>query len=269
MIRLLKIDFKKNKSYRTFWILAILYFFVLGIVTASAMEFLKWLKVQGVDFEEFDPTRIPIYYFPDIWQNITFVGTYFKFILAILVIISITNEFSYRTIKQNIIDGMSRMDFLKSKVCMIATLSIASTVFITLIILITGLIYSDPETKTLKYILPGFQFSLAFFLNLFTYLMFALLIGMLVRRSGLSIGLLFIYSVIIENILVLNLPEQLGFLSDYFPMGALDNLITFPFKRYVFMEIRDYVSIGSLITILAYISLYFYLNYALLRKKDL
>ena len=269
MLKLLKIDLIKNYNYRSFWVLTILYFILLGIVAASGMEILKWLKSIGADFEEFDPLRIPLYHFPDIWQNLFYVGTYFKFILAIVVIISITNEFSYKTIKQNIIDGMSRMDFLKSKVATIFILSIAATIFLTLIIIVTGLIYSDPDTKNLKDIFTGTGFILAFFLNIFSYLLFALLVGSVVRRSGLSIGLLFLYSVMIENIIIFNLPDSLEFISSFFPMSSLSALIDFPFKRYLFQEIRDYVAFSALITVVIYIALYFYLNYKLLRNKDL
>jgi len=269
MLKLLKIDFIKNYNYRSFWVLTGLYFVLMGIVAASGMEFLKWLKSLGADFEEFDPMRIPLYHFPDIWQNLLYMGTYFKFILAIVIIISITNEFSYKTIKQNIIDGMSRMDFLKSKVATIFVLSASATIFITLIILITGLIYSDPDTKNLSDIFTDTEFILAFFLNLFGYLLFALLVGMIVRRSGLSIGLLFLYSVMIENIIIFNLPSSLDAISDFFPMSSLGSLIDIPYKKYIFMEIRDYLAFSAFFTVLAYISLYFYLNFRLLRGRDL
>ena len=114
MIKLLKIDFKKLRHYRTFWILSILYFTTMGLVTSSGMEFLKWLKSKGADFDEVDILRVPLYHFPDIWQNLTYISTFFQPVLAIIVIISLTNEFSYKTIRQNIIDGFDRKDFLIS-----------------------------------------------------------------------------------------------------------------------------------------------------------
>jgi len=105
MIRLLKIDFRKLKSYRTFWVLNTMYYFLIASIPISIYEFLKWLKGKGVDFDEFDPTRIPISHFPDVWQNLTYIYVFLKFFLAIIVIISITNEYTYKTIRQNIIDG--------------------------------------------------------------------------------------------------------------------------------------------------------------------
>ncbi len=269
MLRLLKIELTKNLNYKTFLVLTILYFVLMGVFTASGGEFLKFLKQAGADFDGFDPTRIPLYHFPDIWQNVTWLAQWFKFILAIVIIISITNEFSYKTVKQNIIDGFSRKDFLISKTLTIGMLSAAATVYLFLIILITGLIYSDPDTKNLSSILDGMEFMLAFFLNLFVYLLWALLIGTLIKRSGLAIGLLFLYNVFIENIIRLNLYEDYDFLFDYTPMGSLFEIIPIPYFRYVFQEIQDYVSFYSVAILVIYAVLYFYLNYSLLRKRDL
>ena len=142
MIELLSIDLKKLTKNRSFTILLSLYFFSLGVTAASGMEFLKWLKRKGVEFDEWDPTMIPIYHFPDIWHNLTYYALNFRFILALVVIISVANEFQFRTIRQNIIDGFSRWDFIKSKVATIVLLSLASTLFVFLIGLVTGLVYS-------------------------------------------------------------------------------------------------------------------------------
>ena len=172
MIRLLKIDLLKNLNFRAFLIMVAMYFISLGAITASGMEFLKWLKDKGVEFDEFNPLRIPIYHFPDIWHNLAYIGTFFKFILAIVVIISITNEFSYKTIRQNIIDGLDRWDFLKSKIITITLLSIAATIFLFLIALITGLIYTPSED--MRFLFKGVGFVGGFFLETFSFLLFAL-----------------------------------------------------------------------------------------------
>ena len=267
MIRLLKIDLLKNINYRAFLVLVIMYFVSLGAITASGMEFLKWLKNKGVEFDEFNPMRIPLYHFPDIWHNLAYIGTFFKFILAMVVIISITNEFSFKTIRQNIIDGFDRWDFLKSKVFTIALLSVAAMVFIFLIGLITGLIYTPSED--LRFIFKDMGFVLGFFIETFAFLLFSLLIGTLVMRSGLAIGVLFLYTLIIEPIVTFNLPKYLEWIIPYFPIRALNNIVKIPFPKYVFMEIRDYMSIESIVVLALYCGLFIYLTYLMLRKRDL
>jgi ABC-2 type transport system permease protein len=56
------------------------------------MFLMQYLKNQGAEFNGIDPTILPLYDFPDVWQNMTYVATFFKIILAFIVIISVTNE---------------------------------------------------------------------------------------------------------------------------------------------------------------------------------
>ena len=117
MLHLLKIDLKKMTSYRTFWVVCGLYFLTLGFGAASGMEFLKWLANLLDNFDQkLNISRIPLYHFPDVWMNLIWFGGLLKVVLAIMVVISITNEFTYRTLRQNIIDGLSRTEFLVSKI---------------------------------------------------------------------------------------------------------------------------------------------------------
>lgn len=265
MIKLLKIDFKKLRNYRTFWVLIILYFATMGLVTSSGMEFLKWLNSKGADFDEVDILRIPLYHFPDIWQNLTYVSTYFQLILGIVVIISVTNEFSFKTIRQNIIDGFDRKDFLGSKVLMIFVITLASTLFVFLIGAITGSIYS-PATE-MRYFWTGIEFIGGYFLNTFTYLMLVMLFAIWIKRSGLAIGLVLIYPAL-EYAFGASLPDSMDPMLPYLPMHAINAIINVPFQRYVFMEIQDYVDPVSAIVAVGYIVLFTLLAYRNLVKRD-
>jgi len=129
MLHLLKIEFRKMYSYRTFWVVCGLYFLTIGFSTATGMEFLKWLSnTIGKFGQELNTDRIPLYHFPDVWLNLVWWSGFFKVSLGIMVVISITNEYTYRTIRQNVIDGLSRWEFLLSKVLMNVVLSAASVV---------------------------------------------------------------------------------------------------------------------------------------------
>jgi hypothetical protein len=265
MIKLLKIDFKKLRNYRTFWVLIILYFATMGLVTSSGMEFLKWLVSKGADFDKVDILRIPLYHFPDIWQNLTYVSLYFQLVLAIVVIISITNEFSYKTIRQNIIDGMDRKDFLASKVMMVLVLSLASTIFVFLIGLITGLIYT-PATE-MRFMFTGIEFIPAYFLATFSNLMLIMLFAIWIKRAGLTIGIVLIYPAL-EYAFGASLPDSLDPVLPYLPQHAINAIIKVPFQRYAFMEIQDYVDPVSVLVVVAYIVLFIFLSYRSLVKRD-
>lgn len=266
MIRLLKIDLAKLVSYRTFWILLGIYFVVMGAITMSGMEALKWLAEKGAQFGEVDIMKVPLYHFPDIWQNLTYVAQYFRLLLGILIIISITNEFSYKTIRQNVIDGLDRFDFLGSKVLMILGLSIISTVFVFLIGLLMGSIYS-PEAE-MRFMFKHVEFIPAFFMATFNYLLLVMVIALIVKRAGLSIVILLVYP-FLEFMVEVILPESLEFLTNYLPYTALSNLIDLPFPRYIFMEIRDTVAWGDVALNLVYIPVLIAIGYQTIAKKNL
>ncbi|HMV10794.1 MAG TPA: hypothetical protein PK325_13030 [Cyclobacteriaceae bacterium] len=267
MLHLLKIELKKMKDYRTFWVVCGLYFITIGFSTASGMEFLKWLASIFEGFgENLDINRIPLYHFPDVWLNLVWWSGLFKVLLGIMVVISITNEFSYRTVRQNIIDGLSRWEFIGSKMLLNVLLSLMSVALIFLIALITGFIYT-PEIQW-KYVFTDMEFYPAYFLEIFEYLSFALLLGILIRRSGLTIILLLLSSML-EWIVKLNVDDFFPDAIPFFPLESITNLVPLPFYRYAFMEIQDYVKISSVLIAVSWTVIFNYLAYLRLKKADI
>lgn len=267
MLHLLKIDLKKLRHYRTFWIVCGLYFLTLGFAAASGMEFLKWLAslIEGFG-EKININRIPLYHFPDVWMNLIWFSGSLKVVLAIMVVISITNEYTYRTIRQNIIDGMSRSQFLTSKILTNVLLSLMSVTMIFVIGLITGLIYS--QHISLDKILTDLEFFPAYFLEIFFFLSYALMLGIIVQRSGLTIILLLL-SQMIELIIVANLDDYFPDLVNYFPMRSIWRLIDFPLPRYAFQEIRDYIPLAGALTVIGWTLLFNYISYWKLKRSDI
>lgn len=267
MLHLLKIDLKKLIDYRTFWVICGLYFFTLIMGAASGMEFLKWLStiIEGFG-QKINISRIPLYHFPDIWQNLAWGGGLLKLGLAIMTVISITNEFTYRTVRQNIIDGLSREQFLLSKILTNVLLSGLSMVAVFLIAVVTGLIYSPSIEFPFSF--TGIGFFPAYFLEVFAFLSFALMLGVLVQRSGLTIILL-LNSYLIELIIKKNIDDYFPGTVAFFPLESIMNLVPLPFARYAFQEIRDYVSFASIAIALVWTILFNYFAYLKLKKSDI
>ena len=272
MLHLLKIDLKKLTSYRTFWVICGLYFLTLGFTTASGMEILKWIASKGAEFgTSININRVPLYHFPDIWQNLIWISGLFKLILSVMVVISITNEYQYRTLRQNIIDGFSRWEFLLSKILTNILLSLMSVVMIMVIAIVTGLIYTPTIEWT--YIFKGTEFFLAYFIEVFAFLSYALMLGIFVQRSGLTIVLLML-SHMIEAIIKINLframwDDSIGWLKQFFPLESITNLVPLPFARYAFQEIQDYVSLAAVAIALVWTFLFNYFAYLRLKKSDI
>jgi len=272
MLHLLKIDLKKMTNYRTFWVICGLYFLTLGFTTASGMEILKWLASKGAEFgAAININRVPLYHFPDIWQNLIWISGLFKIVLAVMVVISITNEYQYRTLRQNIIDGMSRWEFLQSKILSNVLLSLVSVIMILIIALFTGFIYT-PKIEW-NYFFVGSEFFIAYFIEVFSFLSFALMLGVLIKRSGLTIVMLMlanmIEAIIKINIFRFGVVDQIGWLKQFFPLESISNLVPLPFARYAFQEIQDYVSLAAIAIAIGWAILFNYFAYLKLKKSDI
>lgn len=255
-------------SYRTFWVVGGLYFLTLGVGAASGMEFLKLLArtVEGFG-QEINIDRIPLYHFPDVWLNLIWVGGFLKIVLAIMIVISVTNEFSYRTARQNVIDGLSRQQFLLSKILANVMYSLISVVMLFSIGLVTGLIYS-PELS-LSAIFTDVEFFFAYFLEVFFFLSYALMLGILIQRAGLTIILLLLTQTI-ELIITENMRDHVpDWLLGLFPMKSIWYLIEIPFPRYGFMEIRDYLTFTTIAIVIAWTFLFNYFAYLKLKRSDI
>lgn len=274
MIDAIKLEWLKIKNYRVFWILLGMYLFALTVIASGGVFFLEWLKSQGADFNGIDPTIVPIYDFPDIWQNMTYLGSYAKIFLAFIVIISVNNDVTYNTLRQNIIDGISKKSYLLSKLMFIALLASISTLFLFINGLITGSIYS--HVWEARFIFDELEFIIAYFLDIVVYCSLAFLLALVIKKAGFVIVLLFLYSMMFEPILSAILTNAPFFrdtfwseLVAFFPVQSLNNLITVPFGRYVFMEIQDYIPFKTLVIALGWLVIYLWSVITILKRRDL
>ena len=230
MITLLKTEWLKLKNYTVFKLLSI--FFMLGIVLTNYIVFVVNKNMisrsaAGVVVGAFNP-----YSFTSTWQTTSYATGWLLILPALLIIILITNEYSYRTHRQNIIDGWSRQEFISVKMVLALIIAAITTVIVFLTALTFGLI-SETEFS-----LNGFSHIGFFFLKALSYNMFAVLISVLIKRTGFAIGLYFIYlgaeNIISQLLDVLSLKMKMnggadiGSIGDYLPMNAADGLLTFP-----------------------------------------
>ena len=276
MIKLLTIEFKKVLNYKTFWILIGLYFvfLALGIFMAEYI-----LNNMVDDVNKRLPLPLPhvrIYFFPDIWQNLTyFASIRYVFILpAIVVIILITNEFTNKTIRQNIINGMSKKDFLVSKLQFIFVLSILITLVMFLVIVILGVSHSDAQGMALFW--NKFSFIFAFFIQILTFLIFAFFTGFMLRNTGLSVALFTLYSLFIEPILyfILKIPPlQPNNISPYLPVTSVLKVVEYPaipiMQKIMGINLQDQISLGKCVVPLLYSAIMIGIVFWTMSRKDL
>ncbi len=267
MIRFIKIELRKVLPNRVFWILVILYIILISIVFAGTQGFINEVFDKAGQRSPIPIPEISIYTFPDIWHNLTFLAGYFKIFLAVMVIILITNEFSYKTIRQNVMAGMSRLDFLKSKILFIALISLAATALIFIVGLILGFIYSSGYS--FGDIFSKSIFLLGYLLEIFSFLVFAFMIGFLVKRSGFALGLLLLYYVVIEPIVVYQLPDAWDVVM---PLYNIANLIDVPntaLMKLFGVEFQDYIAITDVALVTGFTAFFLGITYLVMMKRDL
>jgi ABC-2 type transport system permease protein len=274
MIRAFRLEWLKLKNYRVFWILLVMYLLALLMISSLGVFFLEWLKSKGADFDGIDPTIIPIYDFPDIWQNTTYLGSFLKVLLAFIVIISVNNDTSYNTLRQNIIDGVSKKEFVLSKLSLILFLAGISTLFLFLSGLINGSIYSHVSGP--EYIFDELEFLGAYFYDIVVYCSLALLLSLIIKKAGFVIVALFLYTLMFEPILTTIFENQpylkvrfYAQITPYFPIHALNDLIPLPFGKYFFQEIQDNVPASAIMISTTWFVIYLSAIYYLLTKRDL
>jgi ABC-type transport system involved in multi-copper enzyme maturation permease subunit len=137
MKRLLAIEFDKIRYHKASKSIIISYFALLvGISLFASIKF----DIGPIEFHLADQG---IFNFPFIWHFNTYIAALLKFFLLLVIVSMTANEYSYKTIKQNLIDGLSKKEFILSKFYMVVVFSAISTLFVFVISLILGLIFSD------------------------------------------------------------------------------------------------------------------------------
>ena len=273
IIRSFQLEWLKMKHYRIFWVLFGMYLIALLVIASFGAFFLEWLKSKGADFNGIDPTIIPIYDFPDIWQNITWLAAFLKIFPAFIVIISVNNDVTYNTLRQNVIDGLSKKEYLLSKFALVLFLALSGTLLLFATGLVTGLAYS--HTHAIGAMFTDLEFLFAFFYQVVTYCMLAFLLSLIIKKSGFVIVALFLYTLMFEPILAAflgNFPpirETTAWIVDFLPAMSLFNLIDIPFPRYFFWEIKDYLGWKEMAIVTGWLILYTGITSRILVKRDL
>lgn len=276
MIRAFKLEWLKIKHYRVFWVLFGLYLITQFIITNGGIFVLEWLESKGAEFEGIKPSIIPIYDFPDIWLNSVWLASFPKVLVSFIVVVSVNNELTYNTLRQNIIDGISKKEFLLSKFSLILFLAAVCTFFLFITGLITGLIYS--HVTDLRFIFAEMDYLLSYFLQLVAFCLFAFCIALVIKKAGFAIVGILIYSIfqlMFTSFLEFSqfTRDSIGQIVKFFPLYSTEKLTgkiyESPFARYALQEIKTDLFWYEWLIVLCWIGLYGGFIIYLLNKKDL
>ena len=278
MKRLLSIELQKIWMNKASKVLTLCYFILLSFIALIASIKFEIGAIK-LHFAE-----MGIFNFPFIWHFNTYIAAWLKFFLAIVIVSMMANEYSYGTLKQNLIDGMSKKEFILSKFLTIVVFALLSTLFVFILSIVLGYSFSSYTEPSIVF--SDLEYIVAFFVKLVGFFSFCLFLGILVKRSAFAIGFLLVWSIIesiAKGLLVFHIfPENkiADNITQFFPLESMSNLIIEPFTRLNVIknigtqlgvdDIKDYgVPFSAIVIVLAWSFIFMFLSHKLLKNRDL
>ncbi|GGF06154.1 hypothetical protein SAMN05443634_11222 [Chishuiella changwenlii] len=276
MKRLFSIEWNKvfyNKGTRIFIIIYFIMIILMGITLPNFKPTISGMEVDFIKLGALD--------FPAIWHNIAWLIGFGKFFLAIIVINNITNEYSFGTFKQNTIDGLTKTEFFGSKIILNLIITLFSSFVVAALVLGLGASFSEKFD-----LVNGIEFLAGYFVEIFAYIVFAMFLSFLLRKSAFAILSLIVLSIgesILKGVEFFvrfgKTPpkpgEEFTFFTNFLPLNSNSEILDSPS-----MDIQSLMSGGKLFTPdhiqweffgtnVFYIFLFLGLTLFIIKKRDL
>lgn len=263
MKQLLSIEWLKLKKLKSIKVIILIY---LAIVPIWMYAISSWFELIGKDLPI--PDTSVMWEFPTVWRFVTYSASFFNLLFCITIIILVANEFSYRTMRQNIIDGMDKRNVILSKFLVIVGLSTLAFLFASFVSLFFGMI----QGKNID-LYSNTHYLFLYFFQTLCYFGFAFLITILIKRTAISI-IVFIGYIFIEAIAGLFLPKQI---YAFMPMNNFAKLTPNPFldsflkielehsnEKLFLLESWQIITLSAVFMVMCYV-----ISYTILRRRDL
>ena len=271
MKRLIGLEWAKVSSYGLFRVILILTasLFLLTVFAFSRFD----ISVPGFTWRN-------LFRFPDVWSSFAWVASWFNLLLAILVITIAGNEFSGRTLRQQVITGLSREEWLAGKGILILGLALFGVVMVLLASFIFGFILTGDLSAGMVFENAGIL--VVYLLQAIGYMVLGMLFVSVLRSNALAIILYLLYFIMIEPVIRGLCPVEI---RPWFPVKIISHLTPLPeFLKVTSgdamadnaMSFEDMGLMGrqlegsvTIIMALVYISLFGFLTYLVVKKRDL
>ena len=275
MLHLLGIEYSKVKNYTTFWVMLIIYAVLIPLIIWGISAFNLGQEGTPVYWE-----GSSVFKFPVVWNGVTYVASWFNLLLGIIIVLIISNDFNYRTFKQNVIDGLSKQQVIASKFLFLTVLASAVTLYTFLMGAIFGFIFSDEGNM-----FDDIYYLGIYFIQTIGYFTLAFLFSILIRKTALSI-IIFTLTIIVVNPLIsftISLTIGDNSIVQFFPINSISELTPFPIQWFTDliqsnpeaqskgMEQVNLIISQPIRTVVAtvYIAIFVFLSNLILKKRDL
>ena len=279
MLRLLSIELdkiKRNKAAKTITIVYCSLILCISLIASYEFDF------AGINFRIADQG---IFNFPFIWHFNSFMVAWLKIFFAIVIVSIVANEYSYNTLKQNLIDGLSKKEFIVSKFLAVLLFSVISSVFLFIVTLTLGLVFSD--FTEISIVFTDLQYLLGYFIKLTTFFSMCMFLGIWIKRSAFALGFLGVWQVFEGFIFIvfsyLKNKKDINLIDNVYnllPLNAMSDLISEPFTRLGAVQTlasqvgesfeKSYdVPWYSILICLVWTTVFVYGSYLILKRRDL
>jgi ABC-2 type transport system permease protein len=272
--RLLHIERIKILNYTSVKVLLGLHLalFTLVLFAASQIQ----VSIPGFSTEN-------MFRFPHIWQLTAWLASWFNLLLAIIVMVLTCNEYTFRTFRQNLIDGLSRNDLFMGKTGIIFSLAVYAMALVIVVSLVVGFVFT--RQFTFAGMFSNIYVAGIYFLQAVGYMYLGFLFANIFRNAALSIVSFLLIRLILEPILRTFFDASV---RPFFPFKIITGLTPMPEVLSITSD-TDYATqsgqnalnlseIGliaptlsmttTLITAIAYIGLFAVVSWYILKKRD-
>ncbi|HEX5553808.1 MAG TPA: ABC transporter permease [Chitinophagaceae bacterium] len=260
MKTLLLLEWMKVRKYRAFWVFLILFIVaIVGINGAlySIQSHLQTAAHGQAHLDLFDP--------PQLWSTTAWASGFSVLLLGLLLIVLITNEYTYRTRRQQVIDGLSRKQFIMGKWLVAACFLLFSWLVYIAVTLVLGTTASAGGD-----LMEGFGYAGYFLLKVALSLSVAFMFAIWLKRAGLAIALYLVYVLLLESIIGYLLNLMIAGMGFFLPLAAGGKLVSNPVSRVMpEMDHSGISAISLVITCLIYLIVFIYLSLLYIRRADL
>ena len=273
---ILQTEWLKVKNYRAFWLLlmvtAISYPGINGVAYYAFMDSIDTKSQSGqlVKMLLGNP-----FAFPQTFHTTAYLSSFFTFIPAIVVIMMITNEYMFKTHRQNIIDGWKKNTFIWGKMMSVFFITVIVTIFYVAVAVLIGSIATKDFNNAQLF--DKSHYILLFSLQVFCQLSIAFLLGLLIRKAFIAYGIYIFYTFILENILgglfKMKAKKWGTDFGHYLPFEISDRLIPLPpfigkfneaENKLAISAINDHVLYTVILTAAVWV-----LSFYIFKKRDL
>ncbi|GAA5224985.1 ABC transporter permease [Membranihabitans marinus] len=273
-LKLIKLEWLKYRHNKAIW-LSLLGFVIVLLIIMLAYAQMDVKMSSGPQGGLIDLKKNIS--FPEIWEFTGYIGGNWIgfFIVGFLGTYLMATEIAQKTARQQIISGLSRGQYLLSKLLFFRNIATILTIFYVVVVLFIGFTKSYDSVGEGIWLTMGWM-ALRFFVMTMLYIFLGGLFGLLFKKTIMAFLFYLFYGIFLEPVIRWYIhpnfaPESW---NRFYPMNAAEDLMPSPGQR--ISQFDELLQDGSLyltanqalITSIVYLIIIFTLMYGLMQRKN-